>query len=134
MYTNSFGGTTEFCCPEFFQTGRLSIRISLSKCKHLSFSCQPFLADIWAMMITLYVIIFRRYPFLNPDEIKRCQLDLQFLQANLSEELYDLFTLTLIRQPYHRLTMPEIEKHDWIQQPFHRELYSWNIVTQNSLG
>ena len=22
MYTSNFGGTTEFCCPEFFQTGR----------------------------------------------------------------------------------------------------------------
>jgi hypothetical protein len=30
--------------------------------------------------------------------------------------------------------MHEIEKHDWIQQPFHSELYSWNSVTQNSLG
>ncbi|CAF1353850.1 unnamed protein product [Rotaria sordida] len=117
MYTSNFGGTTEFCCPEFFQTG----------------SCQPFLADIWAMMVTLYVIIFRRYPFLNPDEIKRCQLDLKFLQSRISEELYDLFTSTLIRQPYHRLTMHEIEKHDWVQQPFHIELYSWNIITQNSL-
>ncbi|CAF5133794.1 unnamed protein product, partial [Rotaria sp. Silwood1] len=85
------------------------------------------------MMVTLYVIIFRRYPFLNPDEIKRCQLDLKFLQSRISEELYDLFTSTLIRQPYHRLTMHEIEKHDWVQQPFHIELYSWNIVTQNSL-
>ena len=25
MYTNNFGGTTEFCCPEFFQTGRFEI-------------------------------------------------------------------------------------------------------------
>jgi serine/threonine protein kinase len=91
-------------------------------------------ADIWAMMVTLYVIIFRRYPFLNPDEIKRCQLDSKFLQSRISNELYDLFTSTLIRQPYHRLTMHEIERHDWVQQPFHMELYSWNIVTQNSLG
>lgn len=86
------------------------------------------------MMVTLYVVIFRRYPFLNPDEIKRCQLDLKFLKSRISEELYDLFKSTLLRQPYHRLTMHEIEKHEWIQQPFHIELYSWNIVTQNSLG
>ncbi|CAM4907418.1 unnamed protein product [Rotaria socialis] len=117
MYTSNFGGTTEFCCPEFFQTG----------------SCQPFLADIWAMMVTLYVIIFRRYPFLNPDEIKRCELDLKFLQSRSSDELYDLFASTLIRQPYNRLTMHEIQTHDWVQQPFHMELYSWNVVTQNSL-
>jgi serine/threonine protein kinase len=85
------------------------------------------------MMVTLYVIIFRRYPFLNPDEIKRCQLDLKFLKSRISEELYDLFKSTLIRQPYHRLTINEIKKHEWIQQEFHIELYSWNIVTQNSL-
>lgn len=100
----------------------------------ISNSCQPFLADIWAMMVTLYVVIFRRYPFLNPDEIKRCQLDLKFLQSRISDELYDLFKTTLVRQPYHRLTMHEIKSHEWIQQPFHIELYSWNIVTQNSLG
>ncbi|CAF0909325.1 unnamed protein product [Adineta steineri] len=117
MYTSNFGGTTEFCCPEFFQTG----------------SCQPYVADIWAMMVTLYVIIFRRYPFLNPDEIKRCQLDIKFLQSRISDELYDLITSTLIRQPYHRLTMYEIEKHEWILQPFNSEFYSWNTVTQNSL-
>jgi hypothetical protein len=29
MYTNNFGGTTEFCCPEFFQTGRFEILIDL---------------------------------------------------------------------------------------------------------
>jgi serine/threonine protein kinase len=85
------------------------------------------------MMVTLYVIIFRRYPFLNPDEIKRCQLDLKFLQSRISDELYDLFKSTLIRQPYHRLTMNEIVKHEWIQQPFPIELYSWNTVTQNCL-
>lgn len=97
-------------------------------------SCQPFLADIWAMMVTLYVIIFRRYPFLNPDEIKRCQLDLKFLRSRVSEELEDLFRSTLIGQPYHRLTIHEIENHEWTQQPFSLELYSWNVVTQNSLG
>ncbi|UJR26242.1 hypothetical protein I4U23_007583 [Adineta vaga] len=117
MYTSNFGGTTEFCCPEFFQTG----------------SCQPFVADIWAMIVTLYVIIFRRYPFLNPDEIKHCHLDRKFLQSRISDELYDLFTSTLIRQPYHRLTMQEIERHDWIQQPFYKEYYSWDVVTQSSL-
>lgn len=98
------------------------------------YSCQPFLADIWAMMVTLYVIMFRRYPFSNPDEIKQCQLDLKFLQSRTSDELYDLFLSTLIRQPYNRLTMLEIETHDWVQQPFSLESYSWNIVTQNSLG
>jgi hypothetical protein len=86
------------------------------------------------MMVTLYVIIFRRYPFLNPDEIKRCQLDIKFFQSRISEELSDLFKSTLIRHPYHRLTIHEIENHDWIEQPFHIELYSWNSVTQNSLG
>lgn len=86
------------------------------------------------MMVTLHVIIFRRYPFLNPDEIKRCQLDLKFLRSRISEELYDLFKSTLIGQPYHRLTMHEIESHEWTQQPFCLELYSWTAVTQNSLG
>jgi PAS domain-containing serine/threonine kinase len=86
------------------------------------------------MMVTLYVIIFRRYPFLNPDEIKRCQLDVKFLKSRISDELYDLFKSTLVRQPYFRLTMHEIETHEWIQQPFNIDLYSWNIVTQNSLG
>ena len=86
------------------------------------------------MMVTLYVIIFRRYPFLNPDEIKRCQLDLKFLQSRVSDELSDLFKSTLIRQPYYRLTMQEIESHEWVQQPFDIESYSWNVVTQNSLG
>jgi len=86
------------------------------------------------MIVTLFVIIFRRYPFLNPDEIKRCQLDFIFLQSRTSDELYDLFRSTLIRQPYHRLTMNEIRNHEWVQQPFHSEFYSWHIVTQNSLG
>lgn len=99
-----------------------------------SFSCQPFLADIWAMMVTLYVVIFRRYPFLNPEEIKRCQLDLKFLKTSISSELYDLFKSTLIRQPYNRLSMHEIVNHEWVQQPFQQESYSWNLVTQNSLG
>lgn len=97
-------------------------------------SCQPFLADIWAMMVTLYVIIFRRYPFLNPDEIKRCHLDVKFIRSHVSEELEDLFRSTLIGQPYHRLTIHEIQNHEWTQQPFSTELYSWNVVTQNSLG
>ena len=92
------------------------------------------MADIWAMMVTLYVIIFRRYPFSNPDEIKRCQIDFQSLQSHISEDLWDLFKSTLIREPYHRLTMYEIEKHDWVQQPFPIESYSWATVTQNSLG
>ena len=82
------------------------------------------------MMVTLYVIIFRRYPFLNPDEIKRCQLDLKFLQSRISDELYDLFKSTLIHQPYHRLTMNEIENMNGFNNHFTIELYSWNIVTQ----
>ena len=92
------------------------------------------MADIWAMMVTLYVMVFRRYPFANPDEIKQCQLDFQSLQSRISDELYDLFQYTLVRQPYHRLTMHEIEKHDWVQQPFPLEAYSWKSVTHNSLG
>jgi serine/threonine protein kinase len=100
----------------------------------LMFSCQPFTADIWAMMVTLYVIIFRRYPFSNPDEIKRCQLDFRSLQARMSDDLYDLFTSTLIREPVHRLTMHEIERHNWIQQPFPHDSYTWTSVTQNCLG
>lgn len=86
------------------------------------------------MMVTLYVIIFRRYPFSNPDEIKRCQLDLQGFQSRISEDLYDLLSSTLVREPCQRLTMREIQQHDWLQQPFHLEAYPWETVTQNSLG
>lgn len=136
MYTSNFGGTTEFCCPEFFQTGRFeSSPFADRAISSLSSpSCQPYVADIWAMMVTLFVIIFRRYPFLNPDEIKQCQLDRRFLQSRVSDELYDLFASTLIRQPFHRLTISEIERHDWTQQPFHSDMYSWELITQNSLG
>lgn len=86
------------------------------------------------MMVTLYVITFRRYPFSNPDEIKRCHLDFQSVQSRISDDLYDLLTSTLKREPCHRLTMHEIEKHDWVQQPFSLHSYSWASVTQNFLG
>ncbi len=31
MYTSNFGGTTEFCCPEFFQTGRFENSMKFEK-------------------------------------------------------------------------------------------------------
>ncbi|XP_078523632.1 calcium/calmodulin-dependent protein kinase kinase 2 isoform X2 [Lissotriton helveticus] len=77
--------------------------------------------DVWAMGITLYCFVFGQCPFMDErilclhSKIK-CET-LKFLdQPDISDDLKDLITHMLDKNPESRITVPEIKVHPWVSK------------------
>ncbi|XP_044296541.1 calcium/calmodulin-dependent protein kinase kinase 2 isoform X3 [Varanus komodoensis] len=74
--------------------------------------------DVWAMGITLYCFVFGQCPFMDErilslhSKIKSQMLEFPD-QPDISDEMKDLITRMLDKNPESRITVPEI-KHPWV--------------------
>ncbi|XP_077164201.1 calcium/calmodulin-dependent protein kinase kinase 2 isoform X2 [Paroedura picta] len=75
--------------------------------------------DVWAMGITLYCFVFGQCPFMDErilslhSKIKSQTLEFPD-QPDISDELKDLITQMLDKNPESRITVPEIKVHPWV--------------------
>ena len=73
--------------------------------------------DIWQAGVTLWVILFQKYPFSGEVSIKSYDGNLQFQTGNIniSENCKDLFRKIFTVDPKDRITSHDILKHSWIR-------------------
>jgi len=77
------------------------------------------LADIWALGVTLYSLVFGKVPFYdenilalyNKIRIHDVKIPDQF---EISTELEDLIKRMLTKDPNNRITLSQIKEHDWV--------------------
>uniref|UniRef100_A0ABM5F2H9 Calcium/calmodulin-dependent protein kinase kinase 2 isoform X2 n=1 Tax=Pogona vitticeps TaxID=103695 RepID=A0ABM5F2H9_9SAUR len=75
--------------------------------------------DVWAMGITLYCFLFGQCPFMDErilslhSKIKSQTLEFPD-QPDISDELKELITQMLDKNPETRITVPEIKVHPWV--------------------
>uniref|UniRef100_A0A8D0L8L5 Calcium/calmodulin dependent protein kinase kinase 2 n=1 Tax=Sphenodon punctatus TaxID=8508 RepID=A0A8D0L8L5_SPHPU len=75
--------------------------------------------DAWAMGVTLYCFVFGQCPFMDErilslhSKIKTQTLEFPD-QPDISEELKDLITQMLDKNPESRVSVPEIKLHPWV--------------------
>ncbi|KAI4115563.1 MAG: hypothetical protein LQ345_003874 [Seirophora villosa] len=76
-------------------------------------------ADIWSMGVTLYCLRFGKIPFERPGvlQLYECIRNDRFNMdsgAECSENLKDLLTKLLDKNPRTRITMSELREHPWV--------------------
>ena len=100
---------------------------SPEECSGSSYLAKP--TDVWALGVSLYVMVFGHLPFfdLSNDAYYLTQLAKisQMIQEKpveldpeieVSDELRDLFTKILDKDPKTRLTIDEVLEHPWVKQ------------------
>lgn len=93
----TFYGTTEYCSPEVLAGNKYA---------------GPEL-EIWALGVTLFVLMFFENPFLDIEETLRAELNMpHVVSAELEHILYSM----LDKNPKTRITMKELLDSDWIKQ------------------
>ncbi|XP_076917332.1 serine/threonine-protein kinase SRK2E-like isoform X2 [Bidens hawaiensis] len=80
------------------------------------------IADVWSCGVTLYVMLVGGYPFEDPNEPKDFRktihriLNVQYSipeNIQISPECRHLISRIFVADPAQRITMEEIEKHEW---------------------
>lgn len=95
-------GTPAFLAPEACQYGAFS----------------PYPLDVWAIGVTLWVMLYGKLPFFGPGilgiyhAIKNDPLS--FPADNVDEDLKDLLSRILDKDPHSRMTIHEIKCHPWV--------------------
>ncbi|XP_004843893.1 calcium/calmodulin-dependent protein kinase kinase 2 isoform X3 [Heterocephalus glaber] len=88
----------------------------------LSETCKIFSGkalDVWAMGVTLYCFVFGQCPFMDErimclhSKIKSQALEFPD-QPDIAEDLKDLITRMLEKNPESRIVVPEIKLHPWV--------------------
>ncbi|XP_042859766.1 calcium/calmodulin-dependent protein kinase kinase 1-like isoform X4 [Penaeus japonicus] len=104
-FLTNTAGTPAFMAPEALSTSRHK------------YSGKA--ADIWAMGVTLYAFVYGKLPFHDEnivvlyDKIRNAPL--VFSPAPfVSEDLKDLISLMLEKDPAKRITLPDIKEHPWV--------------------
>ncbi|XP_042818816.1 calcium/calmodulin-dependent protein kinase kinase 2 isoform X1 [Panthera tigris] len=75
--------------------------------------------DVWAMGVTLYCFVFGQCPFMDErimclhSKIKSQALEFPD-QPDIAEDLKDLITRMLDKNPESRIVVPEIKLHPWV--------------------
>jgi len=72
--------------------------------------------DVWSIGVLLYVLVCGKFPWYDPDMIilfQKIKKEPLALPSHLSSELKDLLSKLLDKDPYHRITIPNIINHSW---------------------
>ncbi|XP_069831419.1 PAS domain-containing serine/threonine-protein kinase [Dendropsophus ebraccatus] len=106
---STFCGTTEYCAPEVLLGNPYP---------------GPEL-EMWSLGVTLYTLIFGENPFCEVEEILDAELNPPF---SVSQELHDLISGLLHRDPEMRMTLDELLRDLWVTQPVNLAEYTWEEV------
>lgn len=96
-------GTPAFMAPEALTNSQYSGKAS----------------DIWSMGVTLYAFVYGQIPFRDDNVMalySKIQNDPVVFpeQPPISEDLKDLMSRMLHKDPSQRLTLPEVKQHTWV--------------------
>ncbi|KAG8580673.1 hypothetical protein GDO81_007384 [Engystomops pustulosus] len=106
---STFCGTTEYCAPEVLLGNPYP---------------GPEL-EMWSLGVTLYTLIFGENPFCEVEEILDAELNPPF---SVSQELHDLISGLLHRDPEMRMVLDELLRDLWVTQPVNLAEYTWEEV------
>lgn len=103
---STFYGTTEYCSPEVLAGNRYS---------------GPEL-EMWALGVTLYVLMFFENPFVDVEEILQSEL---IIPHEISEELEYVLLSLLDKNPKTRITIQELLETEWMTQEIHSSQFNF---------
>ncbi|KAM5165651.1 PAS domain-containing serine/threonine-protein kinase [Mantella aurantiaca] len=106
---STFCGTTEYCAPEVLLGNPYP---------------GPEL-EMWSLGVTLYTLIFGENPFCEVEEILEAELNPPFA---VTQDLQDLISSLLHRDPEMRMTLDELLRDLWVTQPVNLAEYTWEEV------
>lgn len=115
-----FGVCTEFCGSEDVLLDNTVGTPAFVAPEQLTGQFYGKAADIWAMGITLYVLIYGILPFSGTnvlalyESIRNQELSFPGVQDSTSALLKDLLTRLLCKDPSQRITVSEIKEHPWV--------------------
>ncbi|EDS41071.1 conserved hypothetical protein [Culex quinquefasciatus] len=103
---STFYGTTEYCSPEVLAGNRYS---------------GPEL-EMWALGVTLYVLMFFENPFVDVEEILQSEL---IIPHEISEELEHVLLGLLDKNPKTRLTIKQLLETEWMTQEINQAQFNF---------
>jgi serine/threonine protein kinase KIN1/2 len=119
-YLCDFGNSHQFSRGEMVNIGRRGTLVycapEVKKEENILFD--PITADLWSLGILLHVIVAGFFPHSKGERDMELyhsgHVNLRFIQAQASPQLYDLLVSILIINPTDRSTIPEILNHPWM--------------------
>ncbi|XP_017070273.1 PAS domain-containing serine/threonine-protein kinase isoform X2 [Drosophila eugracilis] len=108
-FFSTFYGTTEYCSPEVLAGNRY---------------VGPEL-EIWALGVTLYVLMFFENPFIDVEETLKAEIQ---IPKAVSEQLNRLIISMLNKDPKYRCTMHQLITDPWLTQEVNPSAFSFSWI------
>ncbi|XP_016992216.1 PAS domain-containing serine/threonine-protein kinase isoform X1 [Drosophila rhopaloa] len=108
-FFSTFYGTTEYCSPEVLAGNRY---------------VGPEL-EIWALGVTLYVLMFFENPFIDVEETLKAEIQIPKV---VSDQLSRLLSSMLNKDPKYRCTMHQLITDPWLTQEVNPSVFSFSWI------
>ncbi|KAH8401401.1 hypothetical protein KR009_005272, partial [Drosophila setifemur] len=108
-YFSTFYGTTEYCSPEVLAGNRY---------------VGPEL-EMWALGVTLYVLMFFENPFIDVEETLKAEIQIPKV---VSDQLNNLLSSMLNKDPKYRCTMHQLITDPWITQEVNASVFNFSWI------
>ncbi|XP_017125151.1 PAS domain-containing serine/threonine-protein kinase [Drosophila elegans] len=108
-FFSTFYGTTEYCSPEVLAGNRY---------------VGPEL-EIWALGVTLYVLMFFENPFIDVEETLKAEIQ---IPKGVSDQLSRLLSSMLNKDPKYRCTMHQLITDPWLTQEVNPSVFSFSWI------